>query len=186
MARIKIIDHPESEGRLREIYEEIVQKRGKLASVHKVQSLRPESIVHHMDLYMEIMFSRSELSRAEREMMAVVVSNANGCRYCRLHHVTALAHYWRDDIKMHKCLENFEDAGLTERQLELCRFAEHLTLHPSAHEASDFTVFLKEYDISDAGVLDAVLVVAYFNFVNRIVLSTGLEPDENEIKGYKY
>ena len=66
MAIIKIIEHQEAGGRLLEIYDDIVKKRGKLAEVHKMQSLRPESIVKHMELYMEIMFSRSELSRADR------------------------------------------------------------------------------------------------------------------------
>jgi hypothetical protein len=72
MNRIKVIQHEEATGRLKEIYDDLLQKRGKLADVHKIQSLRPESIVAHMDLYMEIMFSKSELSRAEREMMAVL------------------------------------------------------------------------------------------------------------------
>jgi len=61
MAKIKVIQHEDSTGRLKEIYDELVQNRGKLAEVHKIQSLRPESIVKHIDLYMEIMFSKSEL-----------------------------------------------------------------------------------------------------------------------------
>jgi uncharacterized peroxidase-related enzyme len=81
MARIRTISHAEATGRLKEIYGQLIQNRGKLAEVHQIQSLRPESIIKHMELYMEIMFSRSELSRAEREMMAVVVSVANGCAY---------------------------------------------------------------------------------------------------------
>ncbi|MDZ7659008.1 MAG: carboxymuconolactone decarboxylase family protein [Fodinibius sp.] len=50
----------------------------------------------HMDLYMSIMFSKSPLSRAQREMMAVVVSVANDCEYCQQHHGQALNHYWKD------------------------------------------------------------------------------------------
>ena len=34
-----------------------------------------------MGLYREIMFGRSELSRADREFLAVVVSRANDCHY---------------------------------------------------------------------------------------------------------
>jgi uncharacterized peroxidase-related enzyme len=99
MNRIKVIQHEDATGRLLEIYTDIVKKRGKLADVHKIQSFRPESIVAHMDLYLEIMFSKSELSRAEREMMAVVVSVANGCEYCQMHHAQALNHYhyWKND-----------------------------------------------------------------------------------------
>ena len=81
MSRIKVIEPKEATGRLKEIYYDLIKKRGKLADVHKIQSLWPESIVAHMDLYMEIMFSKSELTRAEREMMAVVVSAVNGCEY---------------------------------------------------------------------------------------------------------
>lgn len=77
MSRIQLIPPEEATGRLKEIYDEIVEKRGKLADVHTIQSLRPESIVAHMDLYLEIMFSKSELTRAEREMVVVVVSVAN-------------------------------------------------------------------------------------------------------------
>ncbi len=52
MPRIKVIEHKEAGGRLLEIYDDIQKKRGKLAEVHKIQSLRPESIVKHMELYM--------------------------------------------------------------------------------------------------------------------------------------
>lgn len=62
MSRIKIIQPKEAEGRLKEIYTQLEQQRGQIADVHKIQSLRPESIVKHMELYIEIMFSKSELS----------------------------------------------------------------------------------------------------------------------------
>ncbi|MFN2240610.1 MAG: carboxymuconolactone decarboxylase family protein [Thermoanaerobaculia bacterium] len=35
----------------------------------------------HLDLYREIQFGRSELSRREREMIAVAVSVTNHCHY---------------------------------------------------------------------------------------------------------
>ncbi|MBC7126498.1 MAG: peroxidase, partial [Bacteroidales bacterium] len=50
MARIKVIQHAEAEGILKEIYDELVKSRGKLAEVHKIQSLRPESITAYMSL----------------------------------------------------------------------------------------------------------------------------------------
>src|SRR6056297_3908660 len=130
MSRIKVIQHEEATGRLKEIYDDLVKKRGKLADVHKIQSLRPESIVAHMDLYMEIMFTKSELSRAEREMMAVVVSAANGCEYCQMHHAQALNHYWKNEKKVHSLRTDFEKAGLKIRDLVLCSFANLLTIDP--------------------------------------------------------
>lgn len=186
MNRIKVIEHEEATGRLKEIYDDIIQKRGKLADVHKIQSLRPESIVHHMDLYLEIMFSKSELSRAEREMMAVVVSAANGCEYCQIHHAQALNHYWKSDDRISKLRIDFENAGLSARELVLCSFANLLTVRPEAYADEKHLNPMKKIGLTDNGILDATLVVSYFNFVNRIVLTLGLEATEEEMKGYNY
>lgn len=186
MNRIKIIEPEEATGRLKEIYDDIVKKRGKLADVHKIQSLRPESIVHHMDLYLEIMFSKSELSRAEREMMAVVVSAANGCEYCQLHHAQALNHYWKNDEKINNLRIDFENAGLSTRELVLCSFANLLSVRPEAYADEKYFGPMKKIGLTDNGILDATLVVSYFNFVNRMVLALGLEAEEDELKGYKY
>lgn len=186
MARIKVVEPDNAEGRLKEIYEDIIDKRGKLAEVHKIQSLRPESIVNHMDLYMEIMFTKSDLSRAEREMMAVVVSVSNDCHYCRLHHAEALNHYWKDDEKLSSLVSDFNNAGLREKEILLCEFARELTLHPDSFQDDTIIEKLRKTGLSDNAILDATLVVAYFNFVNRIVLSLGVESDDNELKGYRF
>ncbi len=84
MARIKMIPEEKAEGKLKEIYDELIQKRGALSEVLMIQSLHPDSIRSHTKLYMDIMFSKTSLSRAEKEMIAVVVSAANGCFYCHL------------------------------------------------------------------------------------------------------
>ncbi|MBN1985165.1 MAG: peroxidase-related enzyme [Prolixibacteraceae bacterium] len=186
MSRIKVIEPENATGRLQEIYNDIIKKRGKLADVHKIQSLRPESIVAHLDLYLEIMFSKSELSRAEREMMAVVVSVANGCEYCQMHHAQALNHYWKNDDKISQLRTDFKNANLSNRELVLCNFANLLTANPEAFRNEKYLTPLKKIDVTDSGILNATLVVAYFNFVNRIVLSLGLEATQNEMQGYKY
>lgn len=186
MARIPVIEYNKASGRLLEIYDELIAKRGKLAGIHKIQSLRPESIIRHIDLYLEIMFTKSDLSRANREMMAVIVSVNNKCLYCISHHSEALNHYWKNRQKTESLIANFSKTELTKKQLALCRFAQQLTLQPGGFKEDYETTRLKDAGLSNSAILDATLVVAYFNFVNRIVLALGVEPDENEIKGYKY
>lgn len=186
MSRIKVIQQEEATGRLKEIYTDIIQKRGQLAEVHKIQSLRPESIVKHIDLYMEIMFSKSELSRAEREMMAVVTSVSNQCFYCQIHHSQALNNYWKNEDRIQKLRKNYFEAGLNEREILLCLFAENLTLNPGDSNEPRIIDKLKNAGISDAAILDATLVVAYFNFVNRMVLALGVSLEDNRGVGYNY
>ena len=186
MPRIKVIQHQEATGKLKEIYDDLVKSRGKLADVHKIQSLRPKSILAHMDLYMEIMYSRSEVSRADRELVATMVSITNGCIYCTRHHAEALNNYWKDEAKIEELIKGDRKAILDEKELALCAFAEHLTKHPDQHESEDHTHPLREQGLSDEAILDVVLVVAYFNFVNRIVLSLGVELEDDNGSGYKY
>jgi len=186
MSRIKVISQEEATGRLKEIYDELIVKRGKLAEVHIIQSLRPESIVKHIDLYLEIMFSKSELSRAEREMMAVIVSKTNGCNYCQKHHAEALNHYWKDVDKTESFRQSYHNVNLKEKEISLCQYAEQLTKNPDSAEKDDVTVQLKNAGFSDSAILDATLVVAYFNFVNRIVLALGVELENDSGTGYKY
>lgn len=50
-------------------------------NIVKAMSLRPGVLRRSMQLYREIMFGPSELSRLERELLAVVVAQANGCHY---------------------------------------------------------------------------------------------------------
>ena len=81
MSYIKTIDENEAEGKLKETYESIVGRSKKMAHVLKVQSLNPDAMKNHNELYRTIMYGKSSLSRAQREMIATVVSVKNGCFY---------------------------------------------------------------------------------------------------------
>jgi uncharacterized peroxidase-related enzyme len=186
MAYIKVIPYSEAEDRLKEIYDDILQKRGKLAEVHQIQSLNPETILQHMELYMGIMFSKSPLSRAEREMIAVVVSAANNCAYCQHHHGSALNQYWKDDQKVLDLRKDYSSLNLSSREYVLCSYAKNLTLHPQKFEGKNNLNDLKEAGLDDRTILDATLVISYFNFVNRMVLSLGVTLEDDKGEGYKY
>jgi uncharacterized peroxidase-related enzyme len=186
MANNKIIEYDEATGKLKEIYAELIEKRGQLAEVHKIQSLNPETIVAHMDLYLSIMFSQSPLSRAQREMISVVVSAANRCEYCLVHHGVALNNYWKDESRVEQLKTNYQKASLNETDALLCQYAIDLTLIPDDFENNDKTTALKKAGLDDRSILDATLVIAYFNFVKRIVSSMGVTLEESAGEGYKY
>ncbi len=185
MPHIKVTEHSEAEGDLKVIYDDLVAKRGKLAEVHKIQSLNPDSIVKHMDFYMSIMYSKSPLSRAQREMIAVVVSAANNCKYCQIHHAEALNHYWKDQKKIDQLKRDFSKLDISEVEMQLCEMAWQLTRIPSL-PTETFITKLKELGLEDRAILDANLVIAYFNFVNRMVLGLGVELEQDKGIGYKY
>ncbi len=81
MAWIEVIDEAEATGSLKKSYEKMTEPWGGVDNILKIHSLNPRSLVSHFDIYATLMRGRSDLSRAQREMIAVVVSAENGCHY---------------------------------------------------------------------------------------------------------
>jgi uncharacterized peroxidase-related enzyme len=81
MAWIAMVGTDAAEGRLAKIYRRATARAGGVANILRIHSLNPPALEAHMGLYQAVMFGDSELSRAEREMIAVLVSHTNGCHY---------------------------------------------------------------------------------------------------------
>ena len=81
MAHIPIRDGDDSPAELREIYRRIQPAGGVPDNILRIHSLNPRSLQVHYDLYRHLMHGPSDLTRVEREMIAVVVSRANACHY---------------------------------------------------------------------------------------------------------
>jgi len=183
MSWIDQIEVSEADGRLTEIYKALIEKRGKVSNILKAHSLNPEAMAAHLDLYMNLMFGESGLSRAEREAIGVVVSAENDCAYCVNHHAEALRHYIKDEetLNMLKTADGLE--ALRPRLSNIVRHAEKLTSAPEAMTESDLGE-LRAVGLSDRDILDLTLIAAYFNFVNRLALGLGVEFTDEEITGY--
>jgi uncharacterized peroxidase-related enzyme len=78
---IRLIGVDDATGELREEYDAAVERAGKVFNIVKAMSPNPPVLKAAMSLYGAIMFGDSELSRAERELLAVVVSAENTCHY---------------------------------------------------------------------------------------------------------
>jgi alkylhydroperoxidase family enzyme len=81
MAWIKMIQESEAMGRLKELYDKYREPWGGVDNIMKIHSLNMKSMQTHFDLYAHLMRGKSDLTRVQREMIAVVVSAVNGCHY---------------------------------------------------------------------------------------------------------
>ena len=81
MSWIKIIPEAEAEGLLSKLYRRYRGPDGSVDNILRVHSLSPRSMKAHFDLYALLMRGRSFLSRAQREMIALVASAINECHY---------------------------------------------------------------------------------------------------------
>ena len=81
MAFIETIDIQNAKGIVKEEYEKGIKRSGKVFNILKIMSRSPAALRESMRMYLAIMFGESDLSRAQREMLATVVSRVNHCHY---------------------------------------------------------------------------------------------------------
>ncbi len=81
MAWIKTQTVDEASGALRRQYDAAIRRAGKVWNIVSSMSLKPDLLRASIQLYQTLMHGPSGLSRAQREMIAVVVSRANDCYY---------------------------------------------------------------------------------------------------------
>lgn len=79
MAHVHVRSYDESRGVCRREYDSALRRAGRIWNIVSVQSQLPEVMSDSMRIYQSIMFGPSPLTRAQREMLAVVTSQANDC-----------------------------------------------------------------------------------------------------------
>ncbi len=180
MAYIRTIPEAQATNELAEAYKRVSNPDGTVDNVMKVHSLNVDSLRTHFAMYTAAMHKPSPVSRAEREMVAVVVSRLNGCAYCLRHHRHGLKRLLGQDRKqVADDLGDGANAQLTEREAAMIAYAVKLTATPAAMEPTDVKP-LRDAGLDDRAILDLAQCIGYFNYVNRIVTGLGVELSEDE------
>lgn len=81
MAWIKVIKEDKAEGELKKVYDTMIEPWGGVDNIMKIHSLNVPSLKAHNLIYGTLMRGKSDLSREQREIIAVVASVANHCKY---------------------------------------------------------------------------------------------------------
>ncbi len=185
MVWIRIVKEEEADGELRRIYERIRGTRGRTSNIFLSQSLNPGALESHLDLYLRIMFGKGTLSRLQREMIAVVVSAANDCEYCVVHHSAAMRRYIPDDRLVGQLARDFSNARLGSKDRAMLEYVSKLTSRPNSVSEDDLEK-LRKVGFADEEILHIVLIASYFNFVNRLAGGLGVSIEADDGSGYKY
>jgi uncharacterized peroxidase-related enzyme len=150
---------------------------GFVPNVFRVWSYRPERLSAWFGHFRLLHEPTEGLSAADREMVAVVVSQANGCLYCLVAHGQALREALGDPILGDRIAFDWRRAGLDARRETICAFAEKLTLRPREVEPADVQ------GLVDAGLTlqeawDVAEIAAMYNLTNRMAMATGMQPND--------
>lgn len=115
----------------------------------------------------------SDLSIADREMLAAYVSGLNACNYCHgSHQIIAEVHGIEEKVFVN-LVNDPAQAGIDEKFLPLLAYLKKLTETPSKMTDKDAEAVF-EAGWSEEAFYDAICICAIFNCMNRIVEGTGV------------
>lgn len=152
------------------------EKLGMIPNVLQAHAFDIDKLNAFTALYNDLMLGDSNLSKLEREMIAVVVSAINKCWYCLTAHGAAVRTLSGNPALGEQLVMNWRVADLDARQKAMLRFAEEVTLHSHKVE-EDHREALRTVGFSDRDIWDIVNVAAFFNMTNRVASATGMEPN---------
>jgi uncharacterized peroxidase-related enzyme len=168
---------------VRALWTRPLEKLGFVPNVLRLFALRPSHLLRWNEHYEELMTGESGLTKAEREMIAVVVSVANRCAYCIAAHSAALRKLTRDPALADAIAADHTTAAVDARMRAVLDYALKLTLTPAEMTAAD-AMDLREAGLSDEDIMDVAEVTGMFNFTNRMASGLGWVPNpEYELLG---
>jgi len=153
-----------------------LEKLGFVPNVLRLYALRPSRLLAWNAWYDEAMKGDSGLTKAEREMIAVVVSVANRCPYCIAAHGAALRKLTKDAALADAIAADHTTAPLEPRVRAMLDYALALTLRPATMSEDD-VVALRAAGWSDEDVMDIAEVTGLFNMSNRMASGLGWAPN---------
>ena len=161
---------------VRELWRPSQEKLGFVPNVLRLFALRPSHLLAWNAHYEEAMKGESGLTKAEREMIAVVVSVANRCTYCTVAHSAALRKLTKDPALADAIAADHRAAPLEPRVKAMLDYALKLTLRPAEMEEPDVQA-LRDAGWRDEDVMDIAEVTGLFNASNRMASGLGWVPN---------
>ena len=154
------------------------EKMGLIPNVFKVFSLTPQHFMKWFKYYDFLMRNEeSELSRKERELIALAVSSENRCEYCLGSHSAYLREITGDPVLPDLVIHNYRRAPLSERERAILDFAVKMTNQSFEMEREDLQP-LRDLGLSDETIFEVAQVAGMFNLTNRMANALGWKPNE--------
>lgn len=166
-------DVPEGVGKLWAKAEEAF---GFVPNVFKAQAVNGDQFLAWWNYFNLLVNKDGHLSNADRELLAVVVSNVNRCNYCVISHTAALRTYTEDERTSDNVAVNWRQANLPKREATMAAYAEKLTLYPADVVEADLEP-LRAVGLDDHQIMELVQVVGMFNLTNRVSTALGFVPN---------
>ncbi len=169
-------DHDDLPEDLQKLFAKAAANLGFVPNVFQAYAYRPDRMRAWFNHFKQLHVPTEHLSAADREMIAVVVSMANGCLYCLVAHGAALREALGDPVLADRITLDWRRADLDQRRSAICEYAEKITRTPTLIGPRDIAA-LQALGLTSEETWDVAEVAAMYNFTNRMAMATGQMPN---------
>jgi uncharacterized peroxidase-related enzyme len=139
----------------------------------------PEAAHHLATLSHKLMHKASPLNAGLRELIAAYTSSLNKCEFCMKAHAAVASQILADEQLVWSVIRDLDSSPLPEKEKALLHFVRKVTLDCGSINASDIEQ-LRAAGWDDAEIFYAISACALFNFYNRWVSASGIQPVSDE------
>lgn len=155
----------------------VQEKAGFVPNVFLAFAHRPDEFRAFFAYHDALMEKDSGLTKAEKEMIVVATSNANGCQYCVIAHGAILRIRAKNALIADQVAVNHRKADLSDRQKAMLDFAMKVALESKSVGDADYEL-LKGHGFSEEDIWDIGAISAFFGLSNRMANMISLRPND--------
>jgi uncharacterized peroxidase-related enzyme len=155
----------------------VQEKAGFIPNIFLTLAHRPDEFRAFFAYHDALMERPGGLSKAEREMIVVATSNANGCQYCVVAHGAILRIRAKAPLLADQVAINYRKADITPRQRAMLDYAMKIALNSAEVGEGDFSV-LREHGFNDDDIWDIGAIAAFFAMSNRLANMGNMRPND--------
>jgi uncharacterized peroxidase-related enzyme len=171
---LRVPDEEEWPVEIREFAESFRTKLGFVPNILRSFALLPDHYLGWWRYFDDLMRGPgSALTKAQREMVAVVVSVENDCHYCMLSHGAACRIRTRDPVLTDTLLTNHRRADLPAPERAMLDYA--VKVATAAHEMKGADIeAMRDAGWGDEEILHVIEIASMFSFTGRLANAIGL------------
>lgn len=173
MARIKLLDEISTDTQIREVFDEIKERVGKVPAAYRAFARHSHILQANWNRTKNIL-GQGNVPIETKEAIATRVSKVNGCHFCLLIHKGNLE----------KLGIGADEIGAIERgEVEdpkmncILKFVSMATREPEKLTDSDFEQ-LKQFGHTEEDIIEILTVMEMYTGYNKIIVALDLQPED--------
>ncbi len=179
MAYISLCPYEDMDPKIQEKAKPILEKTGRLGDIFELIALNEDIYFATDNMVQSYLLKETLLPYSTKERIALLISIENGCKMCVDVHKNIAKMLGMSDEQVTEVLEGVESINCSDKEKKLLNFCIRASQKDNYKMQQSDIDAIKKAGYSEAEILEAVAITAYFNYINTLSNVFGLGKDSD-------